>query len=175
MSATDDAFARFLEVLAASLDDHQASGDALASRVHLSRFHFDRLVSAAAGEPPATLRRRVLLERAAYRLVTTTDEVLPVAVDAGSECFARCLVIVEGVREDVEEPGEGVIRSAHARDRTSGLSATLDRPCAPSSWRASAYEYWTSGLISTAPPKRVAGTVAATAMAASRSSPSNRK
>src|SRR4029079_3368837 len=62
MSATDDAFARFLEVLAASLDDHQAAGDALASRVHLSRFHFDRLVSAAAGEPPATLRRRVLLE-----------------------------------------------------------------------------------------------------------------
>jgi hypothetical protein len=47
------AFARFLEVLAASLDDHNASGDALASRVHLSRFHFDRLVSAAAGEPPA--------------------------------------------------------------------------------------------------------------------------
>ncbi len=79
MSATDDAFARFLEVLAASLDDHETSGDALAARVHLSRFHFDRLVSAAAGEPPATLRRRVLLERAAYRLVTTTDEVLPVA------------------------------------------------------------------------------------------------
>jgi len=32
MSATDDAFARFLEVLATSLDDHQASGDALAAR-----------------------------------------------------------------------------------------------------------------------------------------------
>jgi hypothetical protein len=69
MSATDDAFARFLEVLAASLDDHEASGEAPASRVHLSRYHFDRLVSAAAGEPPATLRRRVLLERAAHRLV----------------------------------------------------------------------------------------------------------
>ena len=92
MSATDDAFARFLEVLAASLDDHEASGEALASRVHLSRFHFDRLVSAAAGEPPATLRRRILLERAAHRLVTTTDEVLPVAIDAGyasHEAFTR--------------------------------------------------------------------------------------
>ena len=92
MSATDDAFARFLEVLAASLDDHETSGEALASRVHLSRFHFDRLVSAAAGEPPATLRRRVLLERAAYRLVTTADEVLLVAIDAGyasHEAFTR--------------------------------------------------------------------------------------
>ena len=99
MSATDDAFARFLEVLAASLDDHEASGDALAARVHLSRFHFDRLVSAAAGEPPATLRRRVLLERAAYRLVTTTDEVLPVAVDAGyasHEAFTRAFTRAYG-------------------------------------------------------------------------------
>jgi AraC-like DNA-binding protein len=92
MSATDDTFARFLEVLATSLDDHEASGEALASRVHLSRFHFDRLVSAASGEPPATLRRRILLERAAHRLATTADEVLPVAIDAGyasHEAFTR--------------------------------------------------------------------------------------
>ncbi len=99
MSATDDAFARFLVVLAASLDDHETSGEALASRVHLSRFHFDRLVSAAAGEPPATLRRRVLLERAAYRLVTTTDELLPVAIDAGyasHEAFTRAFARAYG-------------------------------------------------------------------------------
>ena len=60
--------------------------------VHLSRFHFDRLVSAAAGEPPAALRRRVLLERAAYRLVTTDHDVLRVAVEAGyasNEAFTR--------------------------------------------------------------------------------------
>jgi hypothetical protein len=58
MSATSDAFARFLDVLADPLDDHATSGDVLAERVHLSRFHFDRLVSAAAGEPPAAFRRR---------------------------------------------------------------------------------------------------------------------
>ncbi|HEY5986977.1 MAG TPA: hypothetical protein VIV12_11475 [Streptosporangiaceae bacterium] len=63
MSATTDAFARFLEVLADTMDHHAALGGSMASRVHLSRFHFDRLVSAAAGEPPAALRRRVLLER----------------------------------------------------------------------------------------------------------------
>ena len=62
-------------------------------------FHFDRLVSAAAGEPPATLRRRVLLERAAHRLVTTTDEVLPVAIDAGyasHEAFTRAFTRAYG-------------------------------------------------------------------------------
>ena len=92
MSTATDTFARFVDVLAEALDDHDTSGRELASRLHLSRFHFDRLVSATAGEPPATLRRRVLLERAAYRLLTTDDELLPVALDAGyssHEAFTR--------------------------------------------------------------------------------------
>ena len=92
MSTATDTFARFVDVLSVALDDHDASGEVLASRVHLSRFHLDRLVSAAAGEPPATLRRRVLLERAAYRLVTTDEDVLRVAIDAGyssHEAFTR--------------------------------------------------------------------------------------
>jgi AraC family transcriptional regulator len=45
-----------------------ADGSEVASRAHLSRFHFDRLVRAAVGEPPARLRRRLLLEQAAYAL-----------------------------------------------------------------------------------------------------------
>ena len=48
MSVSTDTFARFLDVLAETLDDHRAGGDALAARLHMSRFHFDRLVSAAA-------------------------------------------------------------------------------------------------------------------------------
>ena len=92
MSAATDTFARFVDVLADTLDDREASGEALASRLHLSRFHFDRLISAVAGEPPTTLRRRVLLERAAYRLITTDHDVLSVALDAGyssHEAFTR--------------------------------------------------------------------------------------
>jgi AraC family transcriptional regulator len=92
MSTTTDTFARFVDVLADSLDDHDASGEDLASRLHLSRFHFNRLVTAAGGEPPATLRRRILLERAAYRLITTGEELLPIALDAGyssHEAFTR--------------------------------------------------------------------------------------
>jgi len=99
MSATSDTFARFLAVLAETLDDHGANGESVASRLHLSRFHCDRIVCAAAGEPPATLRRRILLERAAYRLVTTEDEVLPVAFDAGygsHEAFTRAFARAYG-------------------------------------------------------------------------------
>src|SRR3954452_18499767 len=83
MSVSTDTFARFVNLLADTLDDHQAAGDALAARLHMSRFHFDRLVSAAGGEPPGALRRRVLLERAAYQLITSDREVLEIAMDAG--------------------------------------------------------------------------------------------
>ncbi len=87
-----DAFAAFVAVLAETLDDHETPPEVLASRAHLSRFHFDRLISSTAGEPPGRLRRRVLLERAAYRLITTDHDVLRVAIEAGyasHEAFTR--------------------------------------------------------------------------------------
>ena len=92
MSAATDTFAAFVDVLADALDDDDAKGDALASRLYLSRFHFDRVITAVAGEPPAAFRRRILLERAAYRLVTTRRTILDVAVEAGyasHEAFTR--------------------------------------------------------------------------------------
>jgi AraC family transcriptional regulator len=99
MRTATDTFARFVDVLADTLDDRDASGEALASRLHLSRFHCDRLVSAAAGEPPASLRRRILLKRAAYRLITTDDDLLRVALDAGyssHEAFTRAFARAYG-------------------------------------------------------------------------------
>jgi AraC family transcriptional regulator len=42
---------------------HDMAGDALSSP-----FHFSRLLSHATGEPPVAMRRRVLLERAAWQL-----------------------------------------------------------------------------------------------------------
>jgi AraC family transcriptional regulator len=99
VSIATDTFARFVDVLAETLDDREASGETLASRMHLSRFHLDRLVSATAGEPPAALRRRVLLERAAHRLITTEDDVLAVALDAGyssHEAFTRAFARAYG-------------------------------------------------------------------------------
>jgi AraC-like DNA-binding protein len=92
MSTRQDRFAAFVDVLAAHLDDHEARGADLAARLHLSRFHLDRIVSSAGGESPARFRRRVLLERAAYRLLSRDLTILDVAVEAGyssHEAFSR--------------------------------------------------------------------------------------
>jgi AraC-like DNA-binding protein len=81
-----------LDLVEASLDDPATTGEGLAARACLSRFHFDRLVTAALGEPPGAFRRRLLLERAAHRLATSGDQVIEVAFDAGygsPEAFTR--------------------------------------------------------------------------------------
>ncbi|MCU1474094.1 AraC family transcriptional regulator [Amnibacterium sp.] len=70
-----------MDLLGTRLDE--ADLDALAQRVHLSRFHLHRLLTAALGEPPGALRRRLLLERAAHRLVTTDETVVDLSVAAG--------------------------------------------------------------------------------------------
>ncbi|GAA5008671.1 AraC family transcriptional regulator [Actinopolymorpha pittospori] len=94
-----DVFAAFVEVLTEALDEHEATSADLAQRVYLSRFHFDRVIAATAGKSPGRLRRRVLLERAAYRLLTTTHSVLDVGVEAGysaHESFTRAFVRAYG-------------------------------------------------------------------------------
>lgn len=92
MTIATDTFAAFVAVLADGLDDDGLDGAGFAGRLHVSRFHLDRIVSATAGEPPQTLRRRVLLERAAYRLIATDHTILDVATEAGyssHEAFTR--------------------------------------------------------------------------------------
>ncbi len=92
MSVAADTFAEFVDGLAGALDDHDVSGEEWAARHHFSRFHFDRLIKSVGGEPPQTLRRRILLERAAYRMITTKAPLLDIAVEAGyssHEAFTR--------------------------------------------------------------------------------------
>lgn len=86
-----DHLSRFVAALAASLDRPSRVAD-LADQLYLSRSHVDRLVRAAAGETPARFRRRILLERSAFRLLTTDQTVLDIAVAAGfssHEAFTR--------------------------------------------------------------------------------------
>ena len=100
MTAASDTFVAFVDVLADALDDHEATGDELAARLYLSRYHFDRLISSVAGEPPSAFRRRILLERAAYRLVTTRLTILDIAVEAGygsHEAFSRAFTRAYGM------------------------------------------------------------------------------
>jgi AraC family transcriptional regulator len=98
--STPDPFTSFVTCLAGVLDEPDLQSPDLAARLHLSRSHFDRLVAAAGGETPARFRRRVLLERAAFRLLTTDATVLDVAVEAGyrsHEAFSRAFTRAYGV------------------------------------------------------------------------------
>jgi AraC family transcriptional regulator len=100
MTVATDTFAAFVDVLADALDDHDATAEELAGRLYLSRFHFDRVISSVAGEPPRTFRRRILLERAAYRMITTTAPLIDIAVEAGygsHEAFTRAFTKAYGV------------------------------------------------------------------------------
>lgn len=94
MTTAADTFADFVDHLAEALahprlsstgagDAAELSGDELAARFHFSRFHFDRMIRSVAGEPPQAFRRRILLERAAYRMVTTKAPLIDIAVEAG--------------------------------------------------------------------------------------------
>ena len=100
MSTATDTFADFVDHLAQALDDHGTSGEQWAERFHFSRFHFDRMISSVAGEPPQAFRRRILLERAAYRMVTTTAPLIDIAIEAGygsHEAFTRAFAKAYGV------------------------------------------------------------------------------
>src|SRR5262249_61993187 len=88
-----------LELVEESLDEPDIGGAELVSRAYLSRYHFDRLVHAALGEPPGAFRRRLLLERAAFRLVNAADKVIEIALEAGyasPDALARAFVRAYG-------------------------------------------------------------------------------
>ncbi|MGD9958428.1 helix-turn-helix transcriptional regulator [Nocardioides sp.] len=110
MSVASDTFVEFVDQLTAALDDHDATGDDLAARLHFSRHHFDRMIRSVAGEPPRALRRRILLERAAYRMITTRAPLIDIAVEAGygsHEAFTRAFSKAYGVPPRVwrKQPG----------------------------------------------------------------------
>jgi len=100
VDGASDTFRTFLSWLEAHFDEPGADIAVAAHDLAVSRPVLDRLVVAMAGEPPGTMRRRVLLERAAFQLRSTTRSVLDVAVAAGyasSEAFTRAFVRDYGV------------------------------------------------------------------------------
>ncbi len=110
MTTAADAFVGFVDHLVEALDDHRDTGDELAATMHFSRFHFDRLISSVAGEPPRAFRRRILLERAAYRMITARAPLLDIAVEAGygsHEAFTRAFAKAYGLQPSVwrQKPG----------------------------------------------------------------------
>jgi AraC family transcriptional regulator len=92
---------RLRDVVDAVLEalDEGLDGRALAARAMLSPFHFNRLVRAGIGDAPAAFRRRLLLERAAWRLgrgASVTEASLEAGYDA-VEAFSRAFTRAHGV------------------------------------------------------------------------------
>jgi len=86
-----DAADRLSAIVANSLDT-QAKTQDLARQAYQSRTQFHRLFRTVVEETPAAMRRRLLLERAAYQLARTGMSVTDIALDAnyGSlEAFTR--------------------------------------------------------------------------------------
>jgi AraC family transcriptional regulator len=100
MCGVADRLRELIDVVLSSLDEPRADGRALARRAHFSRDHLDRLVAAATGESPVSLRRRLLLERAAWQLRASaaTPSEAAAAADYGSlAAFSRAFARAHGV------------------------------------------------------------------------------
>ncbi|GAB2567946.1 helix-turn-helix transcriptional regulator [Leucobacter ruminantium] len=92
---TTDRRDRLRELLDAVLDENHRDLEDMAGGAHASRFHFARSISRAAGESPVAMRRRVMLERAAWQLrggASVTEAAWGAGYDSAegfSRAFAR--------------------------------------------------------------------------------------
>jgi len=86
-----DVASRLSAIVADSLDAPAQTRD-LSRRAYQSRTHFHRLFRSVVEETPAAMRRRLLLERAAYQLAYSKTSVTEIALTAGYsslEAFTR--------------------------------------------------------------------------------------
>jgi AraC family transcriptional regulator len=95
-----DRLRELIDLVLDSLDEPNADGRALADRAHFSRDHLDRLLAAATGESPVALRRRLLLERAAWQLrigAATSGDAAAGAGYGSLAAFSRAFARAHGV------------------------------------------------------------------------------
>jgi len=95
----EDRLRALIDLVIDSLDE-PVSGETLARQAHFSRDHLDRLLAAATGESPVALRRRLLLERAAWQLRTRALSPSQAAEAAGYgslAAFSRAFTRAYGV------------------------------------------------------------------------------
>ncbi|WCB95445.1 hypothetical protein DSM104299_04190 [Baekduia alba] len=100
MPPSPDRLRSLLDLVVGSLDEPGADGRALARRAHFSRDHLDRLLARATGESPVALRRRLLLERAAWQLQragATPTEAAAAAGYGSLAAFSRAFARAHGV------------------------------------------------------------------------------
>ena len=95
-----DRLRELIDLVLGSIDEPGPNGRALARRANFSRDHLDRLLNAATGETPAALRRRLLLERAAWQLrsgAATPSEAAATAGYGSLAAFSRAFSRAYGV------------------------------------------------------------------------------
>lgn len=106
MGIRTDGLGALLDALVESVE-RGGRGEDVAARAHVSRFHFDRLVTAAIGETPGAFRRRLLLERAAWTLACggSVGEAAAAGGYDSPEAFARAFKRAFGVAPSRFEGG----------------------------------------------------------------------
>ncbi len=107
MGIRTDGLRALLDALVESVERCGRRGEDVAARAHVSRFHFDRLVTAAIGETPGVFRRRLLLERAAWTLACggSVGEAAAAGGYDSPEAFARAFKRAFGVAPSRFEGG----------------------------------------------------------------------
>src|ERR687894_39696 len=114
---------RLRELLDAVLDEDNRTLPDMAGDAYASPWYFSRQVTAGAGEPPVALRRRVLLERAAWQLrggasVTATAFAAGYdSVEGFARAFARAYGRTPGSVADAGPP----TRDAHWLPAPNGI------------------------------------------------------
>lgn len=103
---------RLRELLDAVLDEEHRNLEDMAEGAYASPFHFSRQLSAGAGEPPVAMRRRVMLERAAWQLrqgSSVTDAAFAAgyeSVEGFARAFARAYGHPPSHRQGVRAAGD---------------------------------------------------------------------
>jgi AraC-like DNA-binding protein len=98
--AMADRLRDLIDLVVDSIDRPNADGRALARAASFSRDHLDRLLAAATGESPVAMRRRLLLERAAWQLrsgAATPTEAAAAAGYGSLAAFSRSFKRAHGV------------------------------------------------------------------------------
>ena len=122
------------EMLAAVESALQDNGSSMAGSACLSRYHFQRVFERVVGEPPGAMRRRLLLERAAYELRATQTAVTSIAFDADyrtHEGFTRAFKAAFGLSPSAYRRAAQQIRflpgasGIHYHHETHSLTTTL--------------------------------------------------
>lgn len=131
MTMTDTGRDRLRELLDAVLDEDNTRLDAMAGDAYASPWHFSRQFARGTGEPPVALRRRVMLERAAWQLrggARVTDVAFAAGYDS-VEGFSRAFGRAYGHPPSAARPPE--TSYADGAGRRSSAAKTPNR-AAPS-------------------------------------------